>query len=39
MIARKAIEAAKAGDMVAIRLVLDRICPPRNRAPFSSTCR
>jgi hypothetical protein len=27
MIARKAIEAAKAGDMVAIRLVLDRICP------------
>ena len=28
-ITRKAIEAAKAGDMVAIRLVLDRICPPR----------
>lgn len=28
-ITRKAIESAKAGDMVAIRLVLDRICPPR----------
>ena len=28
-ITRKAIEAAKAGDMVAIRLVLDRLCPPR----------
>ena len=28
-ITRKAIEAAKGGDMVAIRLVLDRICPPR----------
>ena len=28
-ITRKAIEAAKAGDMVAIRLVLDRVCPPR----------
>ena len=29
VITRKAIEAAKAGDMVAIRLVLDRIAPPR----------
>ena len=28
-ITRKAIDAAKAGDMVAIGLVLDRICPPR----------
>ena len=28
-ITRKAIEAAKAGDMVAIRRVLDRVCPPR----------
>ena len=28
-ITRKAIEAAKAGDMIAIRLVLDRVCPPR----------
>jgi len=28
-ITRKAIEAAKAGDMVAIKLVLDRLCPPR----------
>lgn len=27
-ITRKAIEAAKAGDMVAVRLVLDRIAPP-----------
>ena len=34
MIARKAIEAAKAGDMVAIRLVLDRICPPRKSRPI-----
>lgn len=28
-ITRKAIEAAKAGDLVAIRIVLDRVCPPR----------
>lgn len=27
-ITRKAIEAAKGGDMVAIRLVLDRVAPP-----------
>ena len=33
-IARKAIDAAKAGDMVAIRLVLDRICPPRKSRPI-----
>ena len=33
-IARKAIDAAKAGDMVAIRLVLDRICPPRKTRPI-----
>ena len=33
-ITRKAIEAAKAGDMVAIRLVLDRICPPRKTRPI-----
>ena len=33
-ITRKAIEAAKAGDMVAIRLVLDRICPPRKSRPI-----
>ena len=32
-ITRKAIDAAKAGDMVAIRLVLDRICPPRKCRP------
>jgi hypothetical protein len=34
-ITRKAIEAAKAGDMVAIRLVLDRICPPRKTRPIN----
>ena len=28
-ITRRAIEAAKAGNMVAIKLGLDRICPPR----------
>ena len=33
-ITRKAIEAAKAGDMVAIRLLLDRICPPRKTRPI-----
>jgi len=33
-ITRKAIDAAKAGDMVAIRLVLDRICPPRKSRPI-----
>ena len=33
-ITRKAIEAAKAGHMVAIRLVLDRICPPRKSRPI-----
>ena len=29
---RKAIELAKAGDLVALRLCLDRICPPRKDA-------
>jgi hypothetical protein len=33
-ITRKAIDAAKGGDMVAIRLVLDRICPPRKTRPI-----
>jgi hypothetical protein len=28
-ISRKAIEMAKAGDMTAIKLVMDRIAPPR----------
>lgn len=32
-IGRKAIELAKAGDMTAIRLVLERIVPPRKDAP------
>ena len=33
-ITRKAIEAAKAGDMVAIRRVLERICPSRKSRPI-----
>ena len=33
-ISRKAIELAKAGDMTAIRLVLERILPPRKDAPI-----
>lgn len=32
-ISRKAIELAKAGDMTAIRLVLERILPQRKDAP------
>src|SRR5215208_4970074 len=32
---RKAIELAKAGDLVALRLCLDRICPPRKDWPVS----
>ena len=34
-ITRKVIDAAKAGDIVAIRLVLDRICPPRKSRPIN----
>jgi hypothetical protein len=34
-ITQKAIEAALAGDMVAVRLVLDRIAPPRRSRPIS----
>src|SRR5215203_4516920 len=30
---RKAIELAKAGDLVALRLCLDRVCPPRKERP------
>ncbi len=30
---RKAIEKALGGDMTALRLCLDRICPPRKDAP------
>ena len=33
-ITRKAIELAKDGDMTAIRLVLERIIPPRKDAPI-----
>jgi hypothetical protein len=32
-ITRKAIELAKAGDMSALRLCLDRIAPPRKDRP------
>lgn len=32
-ITRKAIEKAKAGDITAIRLCLERICPPRKDRP------
>ena len=32
-ITRKAIELAKAGDMTAIRLCLERILPPRKDRP------
>ncbi|MCX7309350.1 MAG: DUF5681 domain-containing protein [Afipia sp.] len=32
---RKAIELAKAGDMVALRLCLDRILPPRKDRPIT----
>jgi Family of unknown function (DUF5681) len=34
---RKAIELAKAGDMTAIRLCLERILPPRKDRPVSFT--
>ncbi|MDG1286787.1 MAG: DUF5681 domain-containing protein [Rickettsiales bacterium] len=34
-ITRKAIESAKEGDMTAIRLVLERLLPPRKDAPVS----
>jgi hypothetical protein len=33
-ITRKAIEKAKAGDMAAIRLCMERIAPPRKDAPI-----
>jgi|RhiMetdeSRZDD1v2_1073273.scaffolds.fasta_scaffold00142_6 hypothetical protein len=32
-IVRKAIDLAKAGEMAAIRLVMDRVCPPRKDRP------
>jgi hypothetical protein len=32
---RKVIEVAKAGDMTAARLVLDRIAPPRRGCPVA----
>lgn len=34
-ITKKAIELAKAGDTVALRLCLDRIAPPRKGSPIS----
>ena len=36
-ITRKAIELAKAGDMTAIRLMLDRLLPPRKDRPVPFT--
>jgi Family of unknown function (DUF5681) len=33
-VARKAIDLAKAGEMAAIRLVMDRICPARKDRPI-----
>jgi hypothetical protein len=32
---RKAIELAKAGDLAALRLCLDRVCPPRKDRPVT----
>lgn len=34
-IGRKAIELAKQGDMTAIRLILERVLPPRKDAPVT----
>jgi hypothetical protein len=36
-LARKAIEKALEGDIVALRLCLDRLAPPRKGAPISMT--
>jgi hypothetical protein len=36
-ITRKAIEMALAGDTTAMRLVLERICPPRKERPVAFT--
>ena len=33
IITRKAIDLAKVGDMTAIRLCMDRLCPPRKDRP------
>jgi hypothetical protein len=32
---RKAIELAKEGDLTALRLCLERICPPRKSRPIA----
>jgi hypothetical protein len=34
-LARKAVELAKAGDLQALRLCLDRLCPPRKDSPVA----
>jgi hypothetical protein len=36
-ITRKAVEMALAGDTTALRLVLERICPPRKERPVAFT--
>src|SRR5262245_4945736 len=35
VLTRKAIELAKAGDLTALRLCLDRIVPPRKECPVT----
>ena len=37
VLTRKAIELAKGGDLVALRLCLDRVCPPRKDRPVNFT--
>ncbi len=35
IITRKAIELAKAGDLIAIRICMDRLLPPRRERPVN----
>jgi hypothetical protein len=35
IITRKAIELAKAGDLIAIRICMDRLLPPRRERPMN----
>ena len=34
-ITRKVIDRAKKGDMLAIKLIMERVCPPRKDAPIT----
>ena len=36
---RKAVDMALQGNTTALRLCLERVCPPRKNRPCSSTCR